>query len=144
MHRRFLEQAVALSLETGGCIKFDLKALDENLHIALTGVSNRWTLENFRLAARSSSRRRSPPLVIASTLLVPGFVDAQEIDRIARFIASIDPSIPYALLGFHPSFFVPDLPRTSVRHAEAAELAAREAGLTRVRVGNRHLLSHDY
>lgn len=33
-----------------------------------------------------------------------------------------------------------DLPCTSVRHAQAAEAAAREAGLTNVRVGNRHLL----
>jgi pyruvate-formate lyase-activating enzyme len=37
-----------------------------------------------------------------------------------------------------------DLPRTSVRHAEAAEEAARAAGLTNVRIGNRHLLSRNY
>jgi len=35
---------------------------------------------------------------------------------------------------------MPDLPRTSVRHAEEAEAAARAAGLTNVRIGNRHLL----
>jgi pyruvate formate lyase activating enzyme len=151
MHPRFLDQAVELSLETGGCIKFDLKALDENLHLALTGVSNRRTLENFRRAARRiperSSRRNgraAPPLVVASTLLVPGYVDAREVRQIARFIAEIDPDIPYALLGFHPHFFVPDLPRTSVRHAREVEEAARAAGLTRVRIGNRHLLSRDY
>jgi pyruvate formate lyase activating enzyme len=144
MHPRFLEQALELSLQSGGCIKFDLKALDENLHLALTGVSNRYTLRNFTLAASRTVERRSPPLVIASTLLVPGYVDAKEVGQIARLIASIDPEIPYALLGFHPSFFVPDLPRTSVRHAETAEASAREAGLTRVRVGNRHLLSDDY
>ena len=82
--------------------------------------------------------------MIASPLLVPGYVDAREVRRIAGFIAELNPAIPYALLGFHPHFFVPDLPRTSVRHAEAAEAAAREAGLTRVRVGNRHLLSRAY
>jgi pyruvate formate lyase activating enzyme len=151
MHPRFLDQAVALSLETGGCIKFDLKALDENLHLALTGVSNRRTLENFRRAARRIPERLSsrhgrgvPPLVVASTLLVPGYVDAEEVGRIARFIAEIDPDIPYALLGFHPHFFIPDLPRTSVGHAREAEAAARAAGLTQVRIGNRHLLSRDY
>ena len=151
MHPRFLDRAVALSLETGGCIKFDLKALDENLHLALTGVSNRRTLENFRRAARRIPERLSPrhgrgvpPLVVASTLLVPGYVDAEEVGRIARFIAEIDPDIPYALLGFHPHFFIPDLPRTSVGHAKEAEAAARAAGLTQVRIGNRHLLSRDY
>jgi len=39
---------------------------------------------------------------------------------------------------------MPDLPRTSVRHADAAEAAARAAGLTNVRIGNRHLLSRAY
>jgi pyruvate formate lyase activating enzyme len=151
MDPALLEQAIELSLQTGGCIKFDLKAADENLHLALTGVSNRRTLENLSRAARHIPRRPSqpqgrdtPPLVVVSTLLVPGYVDTQEVGRLAGFIAELDPDIPLALLGFHPHFFLPDLPRTSVRHAEAAEKAAREAGLTRVRVGNRHLLSHAY
>lgn len=145
MHPRLLDQAVDLSLRTGGCIKFDLKAFDENLHLALTGVSNRRTLENFRRAAeRIPERPGAPPLVVASTLLVPGYMDAQEVNRIAGFVAQIDPTIPYALLGFYPHFFIHDLPRTSVRHAEEAEAAARDAGLTQVRVGNRHLLSRDY
>jgi pyruvate formate lyase activating enzyme len=144
MHPRLLDRAVELSLLTGGCIKFDIKALNENLHLALTGVSNRRTLQNFSQAARRIPERPEPPLVVASTLLMPGYVDAREVGRIAHFIAEIDPTIPYALLGFHPHFFIHDLPRTSVRHAEEAEAAARAAGLTRVRVGNRHLLSRDY
>jgi pyruvate formate lyase activating enzyme len=143
-HPRLLDRAVELSLRTGGCLKFDLKALDENLHLALTGVSNQRTLENFSRVASRVAERPDPPLLIAATLLVPGYVGAEEVGRIARFIASLDPDIPYALLAFHPSFFLPDLPRTSVRHAREAEAAARAAGLTRVRVGNRHLLSRDY
>ncbi len=51
MHPRLLDAAVQVSLDTGGCIKFDLKAYDEGLHLALTGVSNRRTLENFARAA---------------------------------------------------------------------------------------------
>lgn len=144
MHPRLLEQAVQLSLETGGCVKFDLKAFDDNLHRALTGVTNKRTLENVARAASYISQRPEPPLLVASTLLVPGYVDAEEVGCIARFIANLNPDIPYSLLGFHPHFFMPDLPRTSVRHAEEAEAAARSAGLTRVRVGNRHLLSRDY
>ena len=151
MNPDLLDQALELSLQTGGCIKFDLKAADENLHRALTGVSNRRTLENFRRVARYTAQRPAssqgpdrPPLLIASTLLVPGYVDVEEVRRIAEFIAELDPDTPYALLGFHPHFFLPDLPRTSIRHAEAAEAAARGAGLTRVRLGNRHLLSRAY
>jgi pyruvate formate lyase activating enzyme len=144
MNLNLLDRAVDLALQSGGCIKFDIKAVTKELHMALTGVSNRRTLASFRRAGARIHQRPDPPLVVASTLLVPGYVDAAEVGRIARFIATIDPSIPYALLGFHPNFYVHDLPRTSVRHAREAELAARRAGLTRVRVGNRHLLSRDY
>jgi len=144
MHPKLLEKAVKLSLETGGCIKFDLKAYSESLHLVLTGVSNKRTLQNFARAARHIPERPEPPLVVASTLLVPGYVDVKEVSDIASFIASLDPAIPYALLGFHPHFYMPDLPSTSVRHADAAEAAARAAGLTNVRIGNRHLLSRAY
>jgi len=141
---KLLDRAVDLSLRTGGCLKFDIKAYDENLYRALTGISNRGLMENFARVARRTEERPEPPLVVASTLLVPGYVDSEEVSRIARFIADMDPTIPYSLLGFGPSFYMSDLPRTSVRHAEEAEAAARAAGLTRVRVGNRHLLSRDY
>ena len=141
---RLLDRAVTLSLETGGCVKFDLKAGDEALHLALTGASNQRTLQNFARAARRFGERPDPPPVIASTLLVPGYVDPHEVALIARFIASLNPNIPYALLAFAPHFYMRDLPRTSIRHAQAAEAAARAAGLTNVRIGNRHLLSRDY
>jgi pyruvate formate lyase activating enzyme len=143
-HPWLLEQAVELSLETGGCIKFDIKAVDPSLHRALTGAPNHQTLSNLARAASRIGERPEPPLVVASTLLVPGYVDVAEVARIAEFIASVNPSIPYSLLGFHPHFYLPDLPRTSVRHAEGAEAAARASGLRRVRVGNRQLLSCDY
>jgi pyruvate formate lyase activating enzyme len=141
-HSQLLDRALELSLATGGCIKFDLKAHDESLHVALTGASNRRTLENFTRAARRFAERPEPPPVLASTLLVPGYVDREEVGQIARFIAQISPQIPYSLLGFAPHFQMADLPYTSLEHAEAAAAAARDAGLARVRIANRHLLSH--
>ena len=141
---KLLDQALRWSLQTGGCVKFDLKAYDDGLHRALTGASNQTTLENFARAARRFRERPEPPPVAASTLLVPGYVDAREVSRIARFIAELDADIPYALLGFAPQFLMDDLPPTSLRHALDAEAAARGAGLRRVRVGNRHLLGCAY
>jgi pyruvate formate lyase activating enzyme len=143
-HPKLLDRAVELSLASGGCIKFDLKAHDEVLHVILTGGSNRQTLENFARAAHRFEERPDPPLLVASTLLVPGYVDAEEVGRIARFIANLNPAIPYALLAFGPHFSMPDLPRTSSRHALEAERAARNAGPLDVRIANRHLLSEDY
>jgi pyruvate formate lyase activating enzyme len=141
---RMMDQALDLALESGGCVKFDLKAYDEGLHRALTAASNCNTLENIARAAARFEERAEPPPVVVSTLLVPGYVDVEEVGHIARFVAQQNPAIPYALLGFGPHFLFPDLPRTSVAHAEAAASAAREAGLTTVRIGNRHLLSHAY
>jgi pyruvate formate lyase activating enzyme len=140
---KLLDRAVQLSMATGGTLKFDLKAFDERLHNALTGASNRRTLANFERAARRAADRRSPSLVMASTLLVPGYVTPDEVAALARFIASIDPYTPYSLLAFAPQFAAADLPPTSMRHAHEAEQAARDAGLTRVRIGNRHLLTSD-
>lgn len=81
---------------------------------------------------------------MASTLLVPGYVDVEEVAALARFIAAINPAIPYSLLDFHPQFYLPDLPRTSRGHALRCLQAAREAGLANVRIGNIHLLSGAY
>jgi pyruvate formate lyase activating enzyme len=141
MDKKFRRTIAETSLESGGCIKFDLKAMNENLHVALTGTSNRNTLDNFRFLAGLGGKPRAAPFLIASTLLVPGYIDTEEVRDIAGFIASLDPQIPYSLLGFHPQFLMSDLPVTSRQHAERCYEAAKEAGLARVNIGNRHLLS---
>ena len=144
MHPALLRQATELSLDSGGCIKFDLKAWSEELYIALCGVSNKRTLENFRLLARYAEKRPSPPFLIASTLLIPGYIDKEEITRIASFIASLSRDIPYSLLASHPQFTMNDLPPTSKRHAQECLETAEAQGLRNVRLGNIHLLGDYY
>jgi len=140
MSKKLIEDVVDSALLSGGCIKFDLKAWNENLHISLTGITNRRTLENFERVAKWIPSRSEPPLLIASTLMVPGYIDAQEIGGIAEFIASLDPEIPYSLLAFHPDYKMTDLAASSRNQARECLDAARRAGLRRVRVGNTHLL----
>ena len=141
MSRSALLEMLRLSLKSGGSIKFDLKAWDDSLHRALCGGSNRRTLANFEHLSRWVTRRPDPPLLIASTLLVPGYVDAHQVAGIAKFLAGLDPSIPYALLAFHPAFEMDDLPVTPRKQATECLAAAEAAGLKRVRVGNIHLLT---
>ena len=141
MSRSALSQMGEISLESGGCIKFDLKAWDDSLHRALCGVANGRTLENFAYLSKWISRRPDPPLLTASTLLVPGYVEADQVSKLARFIVSLDPNIPYALLAFYPAFEMHDLPTTSRQQAMECLDAARAAGLHRVRIGNAHLLA---
>jgi pyruvate formate lyase activating enzyme len=141
MNPKLLSKAIDIALESGGCIKFDLKAWTVNLHVALCGASNERTLDNFRMAARHFGKRPEVPLLLASTLLVPGYIDAEEVFRIASFISSCSPDIPYSLLGFYPQFMMSDLPTTTKTQAGKCIEAAREAGLRRVRIGNMHLLA---
>lgn len=141
MHRDLLKSAAELSLKSGGCVKFDLKAFSRDLHWALTSCSNHQTLSNFKWLAAFAKRRKEPPLLVASTLLVPGYVDEQEIEQLARFIASVNPTIPYSLLAFHPQFYLSDLPTTSIQHAETARDICLQAGLQQVNIGNKHLLT---
>ncbi|MDH4231572.1 MAG: radical SAM protein [Nitrospirota bacterium] len=139
MNRGLLDEILKISLNSGGCIKFDLKAWNENLHIALTGSTNRRTLENFSLAGEKIGLRPVPPLLVANTLLVPGYIDEAEIRNIARFIASVHPDIPYSMLAFYPHFYMSDMPLTKRHAAERYVGIAHEEGLRNVRLGNLHL-----
>ncbi len=143
MNRDLVRQMADVVYESGGCVKVDFKTWHEPLSQALSGASNRWTVNNFRWLAGYAQRRgdRGVPFLVASTLMVPGYVEAEEVAAIASFIADLDPDIPYVLLGFFPHFQMRDMPLTSRETAEACLAAAREAGLRRVRLGNVHLLA---
>ncbi|MEM0488506.1 MAG: radical SAM protein [Candidatus Bathyarchaeia archaeon] len=141
MKPQLAEKAAEYAISSGGNIKFDLKAWSEELNVALCGVSNKPAIENFlNIGRKFYDKRRELPVLSASTLLVPGYVDAQEVENIAKFISSIDPEIPYTLLAFYPCYVMNDLPTTSRKQAEECFKAARRH-LTNVRIGNIHLLS---
>ncbi|MFP3870406.1 MAG: radical SAM protein [Syntrophobacteria bacterium] len=144
MQEPFLSMMARLSLHSGGCIKIDLKAWDPGIHHALCGVTNQKTLENFTALSTWIPQRPEPPLLIASTLLVPGYVDEVEVAAIAGHLARLNPEIPYSLLAFYPQFYLNDLPTTSRTHALRCKEAAEAAGLKRVHIGNVHLLGSDY
>lgn len=140
MHKAYLRRMIELSLKSGGTIKFDIKAWDQTLHIALTGVSNKRTLENFAYVAEFFSERPAPPLLVASTLIVPGYIDPEEVNKIASFIASFNPLIPYRLLAFYPTFYMNDISVTPENLAYECYEAAKKTGLKNVSIGNVHLL----
>lgn len=141
MHPAWLRSMVELAIKSGGCIKVDLKAWHPQIHKALCGHDNRQTLDNFARLASWADQRPDPPLLVASTLLVPGYVDEDEVRHLAQFIAHLNPNTPYSLLGFAPHFMMDDFPTTSRAQAKRCLEAALGAGLQRVRIGNQHLLS---
>lgn len=86
MNQNLARKMAEIALESRGIVKFDLKAYDEHLNIALTGVSNKFTLKNFALLAKEFLPKAKGPFLTASTLLVPGYVEANEVGKIASFV----------------------------------------------------------
>lgn len=136
MNRTSLERFAELSMESGGGIKADLKCWSSEILYALSGVEHREAFENFRYIGSRHQERSEVPFVRASTLLVPNYVNEFEIRKLASFIADIDPTIPYSLLGFKPIHYMSDLPRMERSKADDLMEACMEEGLERVRVGN--------
>lgn len=135
-----VEKCMKIAIKTGGNIKFDLKAYDNRLHKALTGISNEQTLSNFRLLGEKYfGKRQGLAEISGCSLLVPGYINYEEVEKIAQFIANIDSEIPYSLLVFHPDYMMKDLPYTSKNEAFKC-LDAAKKHLNYVRLGNEFLL----
>ncbi len=127
-------KAAKLSHESNGTVKFDLKAWNPYLHRILTGRSNEQTLKNFEKIFD-----KYPEVLSATTLLVPYYVDEEEVEGIARFLASLSDEIPYSLLIFHPDFRLSDMPITPKSQVKRCYDVAKKY-LKRVHIGNLHLL----
>jgi pyruvate formate lyase activating enzyme len=140
MNPKLAKKAGEYALESGGNIKFDLKAWDEKLNLSLCGVSNKPSLENFERIGKLYEKRPDLPVLSVSTLLVPGYIDANEVENIAKFTSKINPQIPYTLLAFYPCYIMNDLPTTSKKQAIDCQSAALKH-LKNVKIANIHLLS---
>lgn len=140
MRGDYATEAAQLSLETGGNIKFDLKVSKDELAIALLGRSQKQSFNLFKMLYNRFGRRKDVESFTASTLLIPGYIENEEVREISEFLSSIDNTIPYSLLAFAPNFLMHDLPTTSTRHAKGCYEVAKGCGLKNVHIGNRILL----
>ena len=138
---RLVERAAQIALKSGGNMKFDLKCFNPTLSLALSGVKNSSAYTNFKMVYDSFYNERPDlPVLTATTLMVPGYTDAEEVDQIAGYIANIDESIPYSLLVFSPHFMMNDLPVTPAKQVQECYSTAK-AHLKRVNIGNLNLLT---
>jgi pyruvate formate lyase activating enzyme len=75
--------------------------------------------------------------VEVTTLVIPGHNDSEEmIGDIAKFIVSVDPSIPWHVTQFYPTYKLLDRPRTPVETLIRARELGAKAGLKYVYTGN--------
>ena len=76
--------------------------------------------------------------VEVTTLIIPGRNDREEeLREIARFLASVDPEIPWHVTGFFPTYRMTDAPPTPTSTLVRAREIGLEAGLRYVYTGNR-------
>jgi len=72
-----------------------------------------------------------------TTLLIPGLNDSEEeLKSIAGFLANLDPSIPWHISRFHPTYRLMNIPPTSAKTIRRAREYGYEAGLKYVYTGN--------
>jgi pyruvate-formate lyase-activating enzyme len=96
-------------------VSVGFKAFTEELNIDYTGESNKKVLENFKKLYDSGVE------LSAETVLIPGYIDAKEIGRIAKFIASVDKDIRLQVDAY---FQAGDNPWRAATQAEVEEAVA--------------------
>ncbi len=75
--------------------------------------------------------------VEVTTLLIPGHNDSsKELKQLARFIKSIDPSIPWHVTAFYPTYKLTDCPPTPAESLRKARDIGLKEGLRFVYEGN--------
>ncbi|MCC6013994.1 MAG: radical SAM protein [Candidatus Verstraetearchaeota archaeon] len=108
----------------------DIKAYDDKIHRALTGVSNEWIL---KLPEEITDRDFT---LEVSTVYIPGWVEEDQISKIASLLAQIDPLIPYTIIAFIPEYKLSYIPPPTFYQMLKAFEVAKNAGLKNVRLGN--------
>lgn len=108
----------------------DIKAYDDKVHRNLTGASNTWIL---KLPAEILERKF---VLEVSSLYIPGWVETDQIRRIAELLAQVGSEIPYAIVAFFPEHKMMKVPSPNFQQMVEAFEAAKDAGLKNVRLGN--------
>ncbi len=70
-------------------VVFSIKAYTDSLHRDYTGKSNQEALDNFLYLYKSGVKLR------AESIFIPEYIEHNEIENIAKFIARVDKNIPY-------------------------------------------------
>jgi pyruvate formate lyase activating enzyme len=110
-----------------------LKAWDEKVHLEYTGKPKRMIFDNFAAGVNAGLEMK------ANVVYVPGLVDIDQVEAIAAWLGSIDPQIPFHIMGYIP---VPGQPyqRPTTEQMAAAQTVCRKYLRS---VGMSHLSSEE-
>lgn len=105
-------------------ITLEIKAGSDSVHRALTGAPIEAVFRNAEYLVRHGRDR----IRVFRTVVIPGMTDG-EVGAIAEFIASLDPSVPYRLIGFRPNNVLYYHPGPSKEEMERLCTLCRRTGL---------------
>jgi len=108
----------------------DIKAHDDGIHRKLTGCSNERILK-----LPYEIKNRGFVLEVLS-LFIPGWVETDQLEEIARILVEVDSQIPYTILAFFPEYQLKEVPSPSFEQMVEAYTRVKETGLNQVRLGN--------
>jgi len=77
-------------------VSISIKAYSDTIHMWYTGKPNKIPLRNFRYLYDQGIE------LSTSSVYIPGYIDIDEIERIAQFISNVDPKISYRVIGYMP------------------------------------------
>jgi len=125
------EEALAAIRPYLDAANVDLKAFKDETYKKVCGA---------RLGPVLDSIRRMKDMGIwveVTTLVVPGLNDGrEELTEIARFIAGVDPEIPWHISRFHPDFEYTDASPTPTATLRRASEIGKKEGLRYLYIGN--------
>lgn len=109
----------------------DLKAMSEDFYQKVCGATLKPILERIKQYYKLGI------WIEITTLIIPGYNDrAEELEKIAEFIADIDPGIPWHVTAFYPTYQLNDAPPTPISTLKRASQIGRDKGLHYVYQGN--------
>lgn len=108
----------------------DIKAHDPGKHKWLTGCSNERIL---KLPEEIINREF---ILEVLSLYIPGLVETDELESIARILHSVDPLIPFTILAFFPEYKMTEFKSPRVKEMVTAYRRVKSVGLENVRLGN--------
>lgn len=125
--------AAAALAEVLDGINIDIKAFSEEFYSSTCGGSLQQVLDNVRYFWERGV------WVEATTLVIPELNDSEEeLQRLAAFICSVDPALPWHVSAFRPTYKMTDRLPTPSEVLQRARNIGHAAGLQHVYIGNIH------
>jgi pyruvate formate lyase activating enzyme len=121
------EKSLQRILNFATSITYDLKAYQNETHLALTGAYAKPVLKNAEFIARHAKNKLWEYRIV----VIPK-INALEIQPLTEFIASIDPTLPVCFLAFRPNFVFENHPGATLRRMDRCVEIAEQSGLKNV------------